>query len=215
MKVDAMDSSKMRKLLISTGIGGVAGFLVAFTLIRTVDSGLLGAIDTSRSIAALVASLYLLCGAFVGIGLLNPRLGEKFLNVEDADELREQMTMLRYSVFTIISIGVCLFMLALAAPAGPVPVEIAVAVIAALMIACIFTSRRQMAVVDELIKSVSRESTSTAFYTLFVVGGGWAMLAHLGYVAGPAALDWVTMFAVVMLFGAFWACGRRGLLFPR
>lgn len=51
-----------------------------------------------------------------------------------------------------------------------------------------------------------------SFYLLFVVGGGWALLAHCGLVDAPAPLDWLTMFAVFLLVGCFWQVGRRGLL---
>ena len=112
-----MDKRKLRKLLISAGIGAVAGFVVAFSLFQIFDSGALGEIDTSRSSAALMGALFILCGGFVGLGLLNPQMGAKFLNVEDADELREQKTLFGYSVVGFLAFGAALIVLALAAPA--------------------------------------------------------------------------------------------------
>ncbi len=45
-----------------------------------------------------------------------------------------------------------------------------------------------------------------------VVCGGWALLAHTGFVATPAPLDWLTMFAVFLLTGCFWQGARRALM---
>jgi hypothetical protein len=47
---------------------------------------------------------------------------------------------------------------------------------------------------------------------VLALGGGWAMLAHLGFVAAPAPLDWLTMFTILMFVAAFIAAGRRKLL---
>ena len=38
------------------------------------------------------------------------------------------------------------------------------------------------------------------------------MLAHLGFVAGPASIDWVTLFTVRVVAASFMAVGRRNLL---
>ena len=45
--------------------------------------------------------------------------------------------------------------------------------------------------------------------------GGWALLAHLGFTAAPAPLDWLTMFWVTTLAGVFVAIGQRGLMTMR
>jgi hypothetical protein len=62
------------------------------------------------------------------IGTASPGLGAKFLNVEDADELREQKKMLVWSGASMLLWGVSLLALALAAPDGPVPQAAALAV---------------------------------------------------------------------------------------
>ncbi|MGB3378612.1 MAG: hypothetical protein WBA55_07565 [Allopontixanthobacter sediminis] len=206
---------KWRKLITSVLIGGVAGFLAASGFMQLVDSEALGRLNASREIAGLVGILYLMTGAFVGIGAINPGVGARFLNVEDADELREQRKVLGLSALGMIAFGAVLVILALAAPIGPIPPGFALAGVIALMVFSSITGARQTRLTDELMKAVSRESTSLAFYLLFLFGGGWAALAHLGYAAGPAMLDWITMFAALMLISAFWVCGRRGMLMPR
>ena len=208
-------NAKLKKLVVSVVIGAIAGFAVSFALMRTIQLGWFGDLNTSRSIAALAGVMYLLCGAFVGVGLLNPKMGAKFLNVEDAEELQEQSVMLRNSVFGIAAMGLSLILLAFAAPAGPVSATVAAVSVVVLMGLSVLTSRRQLRAMDELSTSVSRETAAMAFYLTITVGGGWSGAAHLGFVPGPAPLDWLTMFAALMLVAAFWVCGRRGLLTPR
>jgi len=65
---------------------------------------------------------------------------------------------------------------------------------------------------DQLARALSRETGSIAFHLILAAGGGWAMLAHLGFVPAPAALDWLTMFVLLMFVAAFIAAGRRNLL---
>lgn len=215
MELQAMDNQKLRKLLISIAIGAVAGFIVSFALMRTIQTGLLGDLGASRSIAALLGAMYVLCGVFVGLGVLSPKLGARFLNVEDADELREQSRMLRNSTFGIIAFGLSMLLLAFAAPAGPLPPGLIGGSIAVLMSVATLTSLHTLKFMDELNASVSRETSVASFYLMFFVGGGWSVLAHLGFVPALAPLDWLTMFAAAMLFAAFWVSAKRGLLVPR
>ena len=215
MEMKAKMDAKHKKLVLSIVVGAIGGFLVSFTLMRTIQSGVLGELGASRSIAAVAGSMYVLCGAFVGFGSLNPKMGAKFLNVEDADELAEQSAILRNSTMGIGAFGVCLILLALAAPLGPVPQGVVAGSIVALMALCAFTSLRSVKLMDELNASLSKETAVASFYLMFTLGAGWSVAAHLGYAPGLAALDWLTLFAATMLAGAFWAAGRRGLLVPR
>lgn len=210
-----MERQKLKKLLVSLAVGAVAGFIVSFALMRTIQSGVLGDLGTSRSIAALLGSMYTLCGCFVGLGVLSPRIGARFLNVEDAEELREQSKILRNSTFGIVAFGLSLILLAFAAPAGPLSPTLVGGSIALLMAIATLTSLQTLKSMDELNASVSRETSVTSFYLMFFCGGGWSVLAHLGFATQLAPLDWLTLFAAAMLAAAFWVSGRRGLLTPR
>ena len=66
--------------------------------------------------------------------------------------------------------------------------------------------------IDELQRALSNDAVASAFYLMAFFGGGWALLAHLDYVAPPVPLDWLTMFAATLLIGAFWQTARRGLM---
>lgn len=215
MESNMKHDTKHKKLITSLAIGGIAGFIASLALMRTIQTGFLGDLGVSRSFAALAGVMYILCGGFVGLGVLLPKVGAKFLNVEDADELKEQSPMLRNSVFGIAAFGLCLILLALAAPIGPLSAPLVGGSILVLMVAASVSSLSTLKAMDELSASLSRETAVASFYTLFLIGGGWSVLAHLEYAPALGALDWLTMFAASMLFGAFWASGRRGLLMPR
>jgi hypothetical protein len=78
----------VRKILIPGLVGAVSGFCATFATMRFVDSSTVDGLGASASIAALVGVLYAVIGLGIGLGAATPQLGAKFLNVEDADELR-------------------------------------------------------------------------------------------------------------------------------
>jgi hypothetical protein len=76
-------------------------------------------------------------------------------------------------------------------------------------------SRATRPLLDELWQTLSRESGSWAFHLVFVIGGGWAILAHLGFVRAPSPLDWLTLLTLSVFAASVIAVSRRGLLKPR
>lgn len=60
-------------------------------------------------------------------------------------------------------------------------------------------------------RTLSHETGSLAFYLVLGLGGGWALLAHLGFAAAPAALDWLTLFIVLLFAASVIAVARRNL----
>ncbi len=202
----------MKKFGIPMIAGAVAGFIASFAIVTVMNRGAFGDLDASREVAMLVAVLYVITGASVLIGAFSPALGSRFLNVEDADELREQKTMLTYSAIGMFALAGALALAALAAPVGPVPATIAVTGFAMMLLLTWFTGKRQEQHMDELMKAVSRDTAATAFYLVFLIGGTWALLGHVGWTAAPKPLDWLTMFVVLMLVASFWAAGKRGML---
>ena len=65
---------------------------------------------------------------------------------------------------------------------------------------------------DELMLAINLEAGALTYGLVLAVVGGWAMLAHLGYLAGPQPLDLLTAFYVLVLIASFVAVGRRGML---
>ena len=129
-----------------------------------------------------------------------------------ADELREQKKVLGLSGVAMLLWGAALVALALAAPDGPVPQGVALAVgLAGLVIGTVLSIQVYRAS-DELMLAVNLEGGALSYGLVFAVVGGWAMLAHLGYTAAPAPLDLLSLFYVLVLVASFIAIGRRGML---
>ena len=212
----ADDAARRRKkTYFALGLGGIAGFLGAMGVLRLMDSGVLGATSISQELAGLVALIYLLTGLAVLFGLAAPNAGAKFLNVEDADELREQKSMLLGSGIGMVAMAAALMIAALGGPEGiiaPVPALTAYVV---LMLVCVWASVSSWRKQDELMRAIGSQTGALAFYLTALIGGSWALLGHLGLAAGPAPLDWLTMLWAFVLLAAFIAAGRRGMLAMR
>lgn len=205
----------VKKLLIPALIGGVVGYAAAAGMMTFIDSSAVGGLDKSATIAALVGVVYVVIGLGVGFGTASPAIGARFLNVEDADELREQKKVLTLSGAAMTLWGASLLALALAAPDGPVPPGIALAVGAGGLVIGTWLSLPAYRASDELMRAISLEASAISFGLVLLVAGTWAMLAHLGYSAAPAPLDLLSLFYVLMLVASFITVGRRGMLAPR
>ncbi len=205
----------VKKLLIPALIGGVVGYAAAAGMMTFIDSSAVGGLDKSATIAALVGVVYAVIGLGVGFGTASPAIGARFLNVEDADELREQKKVLTLSGAAMALWGASILALALAAPDGPVPQNVALAVGAGGLVIGTWLSLPAYRASDELMRAISLEASAMSFGLVLLVAGTWAMLAHLGYSAGPAPLDLLSLFYVLMLVASFITVGRRGMLAPR
>ncbi len=202
----------VRKLLIPASIGAVAGFAASAGMMRYIDSAAVGGLNLSATIAALVGVLYAVIGFGIAFGTASPSLGARFLNVEDADELREQKQVLSLSGAAMVLWGAALLALALAAPDGPVPQAAALAIGAGGLLLGTVLSVLVYRASDELMLAVNLEAGALSYGLVLLVVGGWAMLAHLGYLAAPAPLDLLSLFYVLVLLASFIAVGRRGML---
>lgn len=193
--------------------GGVAGYLFGFFFADQID-GMLGGPDPdpSRFAAFLVALIYGVTALAVLVGLVNPKIGARFLNVEDAEELIEQRRQLALSGISMLAVAGILLLLAFSAPAGPVAPATALIGCVVLLTLMVAVSLRMNTMIDELMQAVSRDAATWGFYLLAGAGGLWAICAHLGFASAPEALDWVTGTAAALLIGAFIAVGRRGML---
>lgn len=213
--IKAETKRRWKKTIFAVVLGAVAGFLSAFGFLNLVDSGTLGELGGSREIAGLVGLVFLVTGLGIGAALLNPKAGAKYLNVEDADEILEQRGVLAYSSAGIAAMGLQLIGAALAAPVGPIGQGMALAIILAMTALLVVTSALAYSKQDELMRAIGNEAGKVAYYLLALFGGGWALAAHLGYVAGPAPLDWITMLYASILLAAFYVTARRGMMLMR
>lgn len=209
------DGPKWGKFALSMVAGALGGFAGSAFVLSMTDGGLFGDIGNSETIALMVAMLYIVIAIGVGVGAISPSFGTRFLNVEDADELREQQQSLVASAIAMLSIGLVLAVIAAAGPGGVIPSKIGAIVAGVLLVISVFFGVRSMKFADELMNAVNRETGSAAYYMIFAVIGGWAALAHLELVAAPQMLDLLSLFWTLGLFATFWVTGKRGMLSPR
>lgn len=205
----------IRKIILPALIGGVVGFAAASGVLSVMDSKTIGTFDESAVIAALVGSLYLVIGAGVWVGALRPKVGAHFLNVEDADELREQKKVLTLSGAAMALWGVSLVALALAAPAGVLPQAAALTIGAGGLVLGGVISVSVYRACDELMRAINLEAGAVSYGLVMLIAGGWAMLAHLGYAGAPKPLDLLSLLYVLVLVASFIVIGKRGMLAPR
>jgi hypothetical protein len=212
----AAPNSKLKKLLVQLASGLLAGALVGYGVGYMM--GRFGAaqgiaeLPVSVMVAGLTAAIYLLLAVMILIGTASPGFGAKFLNVEDAEELREQHRMLVLSGAAMALWGAALLALALAMPNGPLPQGAALAIGAGGLITGTGLSVMVYKASDELMLAVNLEAAALTYGLVLLVLGGWGMLAHLGYWAGPEPLDLLTACYILVLVASFIAIGRRGML---
>ena len=149
------------------------------------------------------------------IGLLHvaaARARPRLLTAEQSEAILERTRALIYGFLGIAAMGLTLVALSLAGPGGPLSPVAALAAILVLIAIRATSSLKTRPLLDELSKTVARETGVGAFYLILIIGGGWSALAQLGFVAALAPLDWLTLLTVTMFMASFVAAGRRGLL---
>ena len=211
--------AKWRRLLLQlTGgliAGGAVGYGVGHFAGDIAQARGLESLPLSVEIAGLVAVIYILIAAIVLVGASSPALGAKILNVEDADEVREMQSQFVDAGVAMVLWGCALLALACAAPVGPLAASAALAIGAIGLLAGLWFAIRSYRAADELMLATNLEAGALTYGLVFVVVGGWAMAAHLGYAPAPAPLDLLTAFYVLVLAATFITAGRRGMLWPR
>lgn len=211
----AEKTRRWKKTLSAAGLGAVAGFLGALGALHLMDSGAIADFGESVEIAVLVGVVYVLIAVAVAVGVLSPKAGATFLNVEDAEELEEQRPMLAYSAVVMAGAGIALIVVALAGAAAIIAPGVALGIYVALAIIATWISIKAWKLQDEFMRAMGRDCASLSYYLVLGVGGTWALLAHLGFVPAPQPLDWLTMLWSLMLLACFIVVGRRGMLMMR
>jgi hypothetical protein len=166
--------------------------------------------------AALVLGLAL-CGlALLCVGVVAAAHARaSLLTPEQEQDTREQGRVTIYSAIWMAVTGLTLVLLTLAGPGGIVSSATALLGSIALLAISAVVTFAIWPRLDELSQAISREAGNAAFYLVFIIGGGWAVLAHLGFVRPATPLDWLTLLILSSFAASFIALGRRGLLKPR
>lgn len=199
-------------------VGGVVGAVFATAFIALIGADTLKHGGPGILISMIAGLVYLTMGIGVGAGVLVPGMGARFLNVQDGDELREDRPKLGLSAIACLLIGTFLLVLSLA----PLPeregswsIELVAAIAGVCLAGALILTIRSRAMYDELTRHISLEASALALHAAMLVLGGWAVLAHLGYVRWMNPLTLVGGFALLQLLAIFWVSGRRGLLKQR
>jgi hypothetical protein len=211
--------SNRKRPFTLAGIGGflilnvasIAAFLLATRGFRALAQT--GAMSISDWVAAGTGAA-LVFGAILGSVVTASTRTKLNLVVDEAaaEEMRERGRSFFYSFTWIAAWGLLLIGLSLAGPGGllsPIAAGAAALFLIVILMLLTIASRRLS---DELGRTLSREAGNVAFYLVLVLGGGWAMLAHLGFAVAPAPLDWLTLFTLLLFAATFIALGRRKLL---
>lgn len=210
---------KWRKLLLQLATGLICGALFGYGVGRFLGNQAeargLEHVPLSAEIAALVAVIYILIAVIVLAGSARPSLGSKILNVEDADEVREMQSQFVTSGIAMLLWGCALLALALAEPVGPLAAPAALMIGAAGLIIGLWFAIKAYRCADELMLATNLEAGAITYGLMLLTLGGWAMLAHVGYVSAPAPLDILSACYVLVMIASFIAIGRRGLVTVR
>lgn len=171
--------------------------------------------DPGFMLAVIAGLCYCLMGTIVGAGLLAPKAGARFLNVDNAEEIKDERAKLWPSAVSCILVG--LFFLALAfartsLPVGHTALPATLAVCAVTVTALTIATRHRW---DELTRRMSIEASALTLHLAFVLFGGWAVVAHLGFVGWMSPLAFLAGLALLMLVAIFWVGARKGLMTPR
>lgn len=203
----------LRSFLILTVLA-----IAAFALIGGGLHALAGRISLSTmsvsAKAALFLGLTLLALAIVGfLTVVVAHAGA--LAGEQGEAIVERGRSLLYSYIAMTAMAAMLMLLSLAGPGGVLPSNVALAGVIVLLVIMTVLPRLIWPMLDELSQTLSRETGHLAFYLIAMIGGSWAILAHLGFVPAPAPIDWLTMLTLTVFVASFIAVGRRGLLTSR
>ena len=211
-------SNRKRTISLANIIGflilnlvSIAAFLLATGGFRSLAHS--GAMSISDWVAAATGA-FLVFGATLG-ALMTASTRTKLnlvVDEEAAEEMRERSRSFFYSFAWMAAWGLLLIGLSLAGPGGLLsPMAVGAGALFLIVIITLLTIA-SWRLSDELGRTLSRETGNVAFYLTLVLGGSWAMLAHLGFVVAPAPLDWLTLLTLLSFAAAFIALGRRKLL---
>ena len=203
---------KGRKVIFQIAFGGLLGGLAGYFGMGLLDTEKM-AID--QVVVSGVGLVYLLMGLICGFGLIAPKLGSSILNVEDADEIRDQRRVLTGSTLCMIALGTALIVLPFAGADGPISPVAAFGGLLAALALLIVVSIRDWKYYDEMMLQLSRDAGNLAFCGIGSVILIWASAASLGLVGALTPLALVAIISGGFLLAIFVASARKGLLRPR
>lgn len=207
-----------RKMALQALAGALAGAGGMFALMWLLEGE---ALDwrPSQIILVGIGMIYLLMGLFVGLGIAVPaRVGQRLLNVADAEEIVEERANLGGSALSCIAIGAILALLAYSTVEGantPVTAATAFWIMLILLVAGTLVSIAMWRRFDELWRQLTIDASALAGNILLALCVIWGGGAAAGLVAGPHPLDLVSAAFGIFLLATFIVAGRRGMMTPQ
>jgi len=211
MAIDRLGRSERPRTVFVLTANALFGVLVVLVIVALSTSGAVKTAGASEGAAFLVGLLHV---AF-GITAAAVRACAPFQEAEEADDVRRQGRALLLGAVILVAAGSSLILLSLAGPGGVV--RPAAALLCALLlnaVAAVLAAMR-WPLLDEMDRTLTNETARLGLRWTALFGGTWAMLAHLGFVAGPAPLDWLTMFGGFGFAASMVELARRGALARR
>lgn len=161
----------------------------------------------SEILAVLVGTLHV----SFGLTAAAVRASARFIyDRDESDELRRQGRALLLGAAALVAAGSSLILLSIAGPGLLVPPTEGLAIVMLLSIVATVLVKMRLRLLDELNRAVARESGYLAFVWFSMVGGTWAILTHLGFVAPPTPLNWLTMIYGFSFVAGIIALAHRG-----
>jgi hypothetical protein len=199
----------LRNFLIWNAVAVIFFLLV----VRGFSAGALRTLSASEWGAAVTGSTLIICASLGILALTSAHTGAGLIEDEAAaEEMRERGRLFLYSFIWTAASGLLLIVLGLSGRGGVLSPTAALAGALVLIAVLVVLGLAAWRLSDELGRTLSRESGNMACYLILAFGGGWAMLAHLRFVAAPAPLDWMTLLIALLYVASFIAVGRRKLL---
>ncbi|HEV7341091.1 MAG TPA: hypothetical protein VGN68_05600 [Sphingopyxis sp.] len=219
MTTQVSKAAGWRKMAMQAVVGAIAGAGGMFAILAVIDRQ--GGLDWTPSPIILlgVGFVYALMGLFVGLGTLAPKLvGQRLLNVADAEEIVEERSNMGASAICCVILGAALMLLAQAVAVDSAAlVSPAAAYWILLVVLGGFTavSLWLWKSFDELWRQLTIEITATTGNLMMLVTIVWGGAAAADLIAGPEPLDLVSLSFGLLLLACFVVTARRGMMAPR
>lgn len=205
----------VRSLLPYLLVGAVVGFSIGFYQGIT-DGKWVSSILTIEHDWTLYVSLLLTLGYVSGgvIGIMAtvfPHKLAKALEVQPEDII-DQPEFFQMQGASAFLFGLAIGVLVLANPIGFLPPEMAFGMFVIFIATGIATYLKSAKMMDELMQAMAAEAMTRAYGLIVAVGGGWAVMGHLGLAAGPSFLDIVNILWGMIILTTLWSGTKRGVL---
>lgn len=175
-------------------------------------AGYLRAMGASEWAAAATGSILIFFGLLGSLVMSSTHTSANLVDDEmAAEDMRERSRLFLCSFGWMVACGLLLVGLSLAGPERLLSPVVALSGTLILIAVLTMLGIAAWRMSDELGRTLSHETGNLAFYLIIVLGGGWTILAHLGFVAGPGPVGWLTLFIVLLFVASIIATGRRKL----